>query len=119
MPKRQKGKGRKMMNSEFTPITPTVRPHAGDMSLSTGKIGQPYGTHNQQGSLMAMIVCSNCKHMVYSPVDLVECDTLFSGGRISRHCHKCGTATSWLQFEWHSPDSDKPLLYHTFQPDRV
>lgn len=107
------------MNTEFTRITPTVQPYTGEMALSTGKIGQPYGTNNQQISLMAMIVCSNCEHMVYSPVDLIESDTLHNGGRISRHCHKCGTATSWLQFEWHSPDCDKPLLYQTIQPDRV
>lgn len=107
------------MNVELTRITSTVQPYAGDMAVSNGETENSYDNQRQGVSLMAMIVCSSCKHMVYSPVDRVECVTLYNGGRISRHCHNCRTATSWMQFESHSPDCNKPLLYQTIQPDRV
>lgn len=68
---------------------------------------------------LAMIVCTICKHVAYSPVDLGEVDILVEGGLIFRRCHRCGVTTGWKHFEWHRPDWNKPLLYQTTQPDRV
>jgi len=92
---------------------------AKDFTLLPG-IAEPSDHNLDPGTLvMAMIVCSRCKHAVYSPVDSFEGDHLLNGGHISRHCHNCEAPTNWVQFEWHPTDAGKPLLYQTTQPDPV
>jgi hypothetical protein len=116
---RVKKKGRKEMNVDVSMIGQREPGSVGSMTRPPGMMGCPDGQNDQETQFMAMIVCSGCKHMVYSPVEYFECKNLANGGMISRHCHRCEAATSWVQFEWHRPDRDKPLLYQTTQPDRI
>jgi hypothetical protein len=92
---------------------------AGDFTLPPGLIGQTDGKHGLENPLVAMIVCSVCKHMVYGPVDQTEWDHIDGGGTISRYCHQCGEPTGWVHYEWHNPGHDQPLLFQTTQPDLV
>lgn len=107
------------MNVDVSGIDRRESESVGDMTMPPDMIGQTGSEYDKETLLMAMIVCLVCKHMVYSPVDGVECDSLVEGGLISRHCHRCGAVTSWVQFEWRWPDRDMPLLYQTTQPDRI
>ncbi len=119
MLKRRKTKGRKEMNGEVRRIDSRAGAFIPAIDSLSGMIEQANNLHNRETPPLAMIVCTICKHLAYSPVDNNECDNLLDGGLISRHCHLCGEATNWQDFEWHRPDWNKPLLYQTQQPDRV
>ena len=107
------------MNISVSGIDPRETAMVEDLAPPTGIVGPSHLDHDPGNLVMAMIVCSICKHAVYSPVDCFECDHLVYGGQISRHCHNCEAPTNWVQFEWHRPDAGEPLLYQTTQPDRV
>jgi hypothetical protein len=108
-----------MTNTDISTTNPMVPAWAEAKVLSSDITGESGGKRRPQTYLMAMIVCLNCKHMVYSPADYLECERLLNGGRISRHCHKCEAGTNWVQFEWHMPDDTPPLLFQTAQPDPI
>src|SRR5579863_2664185 len=88
---------------------------ANDLTTPPEMIEHSDGKHGHGTLFMAIIVCSVCKHMVYSPIEYDECDCLVNDGLIFRHCHNCGEPTGWGQFESHRPDHDQPLLYQTMQ----
>ena len=89
------------------------------MPLPPGMFEPRNETQFQKAPPLAMIGCTVCRHLAYSPVDDNEYDILVGGGLISRYCHRCGAATSWQNFECHRAHWNMPLLYQTSQPDRV
>ncbi len=107
------------MNVEVSRVDRGVADTVAGMNLLPGMFEPINRTQREKTPRVAMIVCTICKHLAYSPVNEIESEILLDGGLISRHCQRCGAATSWLHFDWHRPNWDSPLLYQTAQPDRV
>jgi hypothetical protein len=107
------------MNVEVGQIDRKGAAHFGDMTLPPPIYELTIKMEIQKTPPLAMIVCTMCKHMAFSPVDDNECALLLDGGLISRHCHRCRAKTRWQHIEWHCQNWDKPLLYQTVQPDRA